>query len=164
MLRRGGPIVPCSLAHRRAARRRPDIRFAIRAVGRLLRCGQHLPSRGTMKKTISTQKLQSLRKGTEGFLLVDVLPKEQFALDHIPGARNVPLDTVDFAKVVAEKAAGSKTRKVVVYCSGGSSEAAAKGARLLVEDGFTNVIEYEGGLASWNESKRARLTVRTKSD
>ncbi len=115
-----------------------------------------------MKKTISTEKLQSLRKGTEGFLLVDVLTKEEFAKDHIPGARNVPLDTVGFAQSVADKAAGSKTRKVVLYGSGGANDASSKAARLLVDDGFTNVIEYEGGLASWNESKRARLSMRTK--
>lgn len=116
-----------------------------------------------MKKTITTEKLQSLRQSAEGFLLVDVLSKEQFAQDHIPGARNVPLDTANFAKVVAEKAAGSKSRKVVLYSTGPSCEASSKGVKLLVDGGFTNVIEYEGGLASWNESKRARLAQRAKA-
>ncbi|MBL8752389.1 MAG: rhodanese-like domain-containing protein [Planctomycetes bacterium] len=116
-----------------------------------------------MKKTITTEKLQSLRKGAEGFLLVDVLSKEQFAQDHIPGARNVPLDTFDFAHAVAEKAAGSKARKVVLYCSGPTCDASSKAAKMLVESGFTNVIEYEGGLASWNESKKARLAAAAKA-
>lgn len=116
-----------------------------------------------MKKTITTEKLQNLRKGADGFLLVDVLSKEQFAQDHIPGARNVPLDTANFAKAVADKAAGSKSRKVVLYCSGPGCDASSKGAKLLVDGGFTNVIEYEGGLASWNESKRARLAARTNA-
>ena len=116
-----------------------------------------------MKKTISTEKLQSLRKGTEGFVLIDVLTKADFDKDHIPGARNVPLDTSDFAKEVAEKAAGSKSKRVVLYCSGPASDASAKAARLLVDAGFTNVIQYEGGLASWNESKRARLARNAKT-
>ena len=116
-----------------------------------------------MKKTISTEKLQSMRKGAEGFLLLDVLSKELFAADHIPGARNVPLDTENFCKAVAEKAAGSKTRKVVLYCKGADCDASSKGVKLLVDGGFTNVFEYEGGLASWNESKRARLAQRAKA-
>ena len=115
-----------------------------------------------MKKTITTEKLQSLRKGTEGFLLVDVLGKESFTKDHIPGARNVPLDTADFAQAIAEKAAGSKSRRVVLYSNGPDCEASSKAVRLLVAGGFTNVFAYEGGLAAWNESKRARLSAATK--
>jgi phage shock protein E len=115
-----------------------------------------------MKKTITTEKLHSLRKGTDGFLLLDVLGKDEFAKDHIPGARNVPLETVDFAKAVAEKAAGSKTRRVVVYSRGTQCDAAARAARLLTGANFTNVVEYQGGLAAWNESKAARLAANAK--
>lgn len=115
-----------------------------------------------MKKTISTEKLQILRKGNEGFLLVDVLDKAAFDLDHIPGARNVPLDTLGFPQVVADKNAGSKTRRVVLYGASTQCEAPAKAAKQLVADGFTNVVLYEGGLAAWNESKRARLERANK--
>jgi rhodanese-related sulfurtransferase len=115
-----------------------------------------------MKKTITTEKLKSLRKGTEGFVLIDVLPASEFELDHIPGARNVPVDTFDFAKAVADKSAGSKTRKVVLYGRGRDCDAAARGVRFLATARFTNVTEYEGGLAAWNESKRARLSAVTK--
>jgi rhodanese-related sulfurtransferase len=115
-----------------------------------------------MKKTITTEKLQTLRKGNEGFLLIDVLATEHFAKDHIPGARNVPLATTNFAKAVADKAAGSKTKKVVLYCGGPDCDASSKAARILVEAGFTSVVQYEGGLASWNESKRARLARNAK--
>jgi rhodanese-related sulfurtransferase len=38
----------------------------------------------------------------------------------------------------------------------------AKAAKQLVADGFTNVVLYEGGLAAWNESKRARLERANK--
>lgn len=113
-----------------------------------------------MKKTISTEKLQQLRKGHEGFLLLDVLGKDAFDKDHIPGARNVPIDTPDFAKAVAEKAAGSKTRRVVLYSQGGDCPAAAQGVRMLAAANFTHVVHYEGGLAAWNESKRARAAAK----
>lgn len=109
-----------------------------------------------MKKTITTEKLQTLRKSAEGFLLIDVVAKEGFDKDHIPGARNVPLASADFVRTVALKASGSKTRKVVLYCDNDKCDASSKAVQMLVDDGFTNVIEYEGGLSSWNESKKAR--------
>ncbi len=103
-----------------------------------------------------------MRKGTEGFVLIDVLPKVEFDRDHIPGARNVPIDTFDFAKAVADKSAGSKTRKVVLYGRGVNCDVAARGIRMLATACFTNVSEYEGGIAAWNESKRARLAASTQ--
>lgn len=116
-----------------------------------------------MVKTISTEKLKSLRKSNEGFLLIDVLSKEQFDKDHIPGARNVPLDTVDFVEEVAARASGSKGRRVVLYCGSQECNDSARAAQMLVASGFTNVLDYEGGLASWNESQRARAGARVRS-
>lgn len=49
----------------------------------------------------------------------------------------MPFGTAGFAAAVADKAAGSKARKVVLYGCG-------------------------GGMLSWHESQRARLAVRTK--
>ena len=115
------------------------------------------------KKIITTEKLQGLRKGSTGFLLIDVLAKEAFAKDHIPGARNVPLDTADFAKVVADTAAGCRGMHVVVYCASAACDASSKAAQLLCDGGFTNVREYEGGLAAWNESTRARVARHART-
>ena len=116
-----------------------------------------------MKKTISTEKLHSLRKASVGFLLIDLLGRDDFAKDHIPGARNVPADTPDFPKAVADKAAGSKTRQVVLYGRGVNCDLSAKACKTLTNANFTNVVDYEGGLAAWNESKRARLAARAKA-
>jgi rhodanese-related sulfurtransferase len=116
-----------------------------------------------MLKTITTEKLQLLRKGNEGFLLIDVLSAAQFEQDHIPGARSVPLDTADFAEVVAQKASGGRGRRVVLYGSGQDSDASAKAAAMLVASGFTNVFDYRGGLASWNASKAARRSTGTRT-
>jgi rhodanese-related sulfurtransferase len=47
-----------------------------------------------------------------GAQLVEVLPHEEFAEEHLPGAINLPLKTLD-----AETAAGlDKRNPVVVYC------------------------------------------------
>ena len=108
-----------------------------------------------MSRAISTAQLKSLRKGAKGFLLIDVLPKEMFDLDHIPGARNVPLDAADFVQAVAHHASGSRNRRVILYCAGPGSDASARAAAMLVAGGFTDVLDYAGGLAAWNESTTA---------
>jgi rhodanese-related sulfurtransferase len=45
----------------------------------------------------------------------------------------------------------------VLYGAGPGCDAAGEAVQKLVTGGFTNVIEYDGGLAAWNESKRARV-------
>lgn len=118
-----------------------------------------------MLKTITTDRLHALRKSAEGFLLIDVSPKAAFDADHIPGARNVPIDVDDDAGFVAGvmlKASGSRTRKVVVYCAGPACDASSHGARLLVAAGFTSVLEYEDGLAGWATRKASAPRIAGK--
>ena len=50
-----------------------------------------------------------------GAQLVDVLPEREYAEEHLPGAINVPLKTLD----AASTARLDKTRAVVVYCHDG---------------------------------------------
>ena len=48
----------------------------------------------------------------KGAQLVDVLPAEDFELDHIPGAINIPLREIN-TKTLSKL---SKDRPVIVYC------------------------------------------------
>ncbi|MCU0863387.1 MAG: rhodanese-like domain-containing protein [Planctomycetes bacterium] len=107
----------------------------------------------TNNKTISTSELQQLNHGKTDFLLLDVLPKAQFDQDHIEGARNVPFDSTDFV-AAAGRAAGSKTRKVVVYCSGTGCSTSGKAAAALTAAGHSDVRTYEGGLEAWRAEKK----------
>ena len=61
-------------------------------------------------KTITTSELRRLRSAKTDMLLVDVLAKEQFAKDHIEGAKNVPFDGADFLPSMA-RAASNKSKK-----------------------------------------------------
>jgi rhodanese-related sulfurtransferase len=48
----------------------------------------------------------------EGAELVEVLPPEEYVEEHLPGAINIPLKTLD-----ADTTAGlDKTKAIVVYC------------------------------------------------
>jgi rhodanese-related sulfurtransferase len=50
-----------------------------------------------------------------GVQLVDVLPEREYAEEHLPGAINIPLKTLD----AANTARLDKTKAVVVYCHDG---------------------------------------------
>ncbi len=50
-----------------------------------------------------------------GVQLVDVLPAQEYADEHLPGAINIPLKTLD----AANTARLDRTRAVVVYCYDG---------------------------------------------
>lgn len=74
-----------------------------------------------------------------GAVLIDVRSPQEYRMGHIPGSRNVPLETV--ARWTAEK-----DTPVYVYCqSGGRSRRAAK---ILRKNGFTNVTDL-GGIVYW---------------
>lgn len=107
-----------------------------------------------MPKTIDTAALHRLRKGHEGFLLVDVADAMVFAKDHIPGACNVPLADAAFAQTVASRLAGNKTRRIVIYGAGLPDATSSAACARLLAAGFTNVLEYAGGLSEWNGSRR----------
>jgi rhodanese-related sulfurtransferase len=63
-----------------------------------------------MPEPIEIERLRELL--AEGSQLVEVLPAEEYAEEHLPSAINIPLKTLD-----AETAAQlDKTRPVVVYC------------------------------------------------
>jgi rhodanese-related sulfurtransferase len=81
--------------------------------------------------------------------LVEALPADAFAAEHIPGGRNVPGQmSAELAARVAPDRAGT----VVVYCSGPycnrSKIAAAAFARL----GYADVRVYAGGKQDWAEA------------
>ena len=63
-----------------------------------------------MPKEIDRRGLQQMVEA--GAQLVEVLPAEEYAEDHLPGAISIPLRHVD-----AEGSKGlDKTRAVIVYC------------------------------------------------
>lgn len=48
----------------------------------------------------------------EGAQLVEVLPAEEYNAEHLPGARNIPLRTLDRRSVAQLQ----RDRAVIVYC------------------------------------------------
>ena len=106
-------------------------------------------------ETIDRDELKRMNETNhEDFVLINVLPREEFNEKHIRTSINIPVDSDDFAEKV-ESVAGGKDRKIVVYCANFDCDASPTAARKLEEAGFDKVYDYEGGTEDWFEQKEA---------
>ena len=78
---------------------------------------------------------------TPGAILLDVRTPQEYREGHIPGSKNVPLQSMESVKQAAAKDA-----PVFVYCYSGSRSSQAAG--ILKQMGYTNVKNI-GGIASY---------------
>ena len=79
----------------------------------------------------------------EGAVLLDVRTPQEYQEGHIPGSKNVPLQTIDKISSVAD----NKNIPLFVYCySGGRSRQAAA---VLQSMGYTNVTNI-GGITAYS--------------
>lgn len=75
-------------------------------------------------------------------LIVDVREPDEWAMARIPGAVHIPLG------MLRERAAEiPRDRPVILQCHSGNRSAGA--TRDLIELGFTNVRNLEGGISEW---------------
>src|SRR5207248_2978064 len=80
-----------------------------------------------------------------GAQLVEVLPEEEYAEEHLPGAVNIPLKRLD-----AETAGGlDRDAPVVVYCWDELCDMSPRAACRLDTLGFREVYDYLPGKAEW---------------
>ena len=100
-------------------------------------------------KTINTEELKKKIDTNEDFILVDVLGKESYEGKHLPKAVNIPVDEIE-GKVSSELP--DKNKEVIVYCASTDCHASPNAAKKLEELGYTNVVDFEAGLAGWQEA------------
>ena len=81
-------------------------------------------------------------RNTPGAILLDVRTPQEYREGHIPGSKNIPLQTIDKVRTVVE----NKDTPLYVYCrSGGRSRQAVQ---LLRQMGYRNVTNI-GGIAAY---------------
>ncbi len=79
-------------------------------------------------------------------IVVEALPAPHYEDAHLPGAQNLPHDSdpTTIAAVLPDR-----DETVVVYCSNLACQNSTILSRRLVQLGYTDVREYEGGKEDW---------------
>ena len=78
----------------------------------------------------------------KGAVLLDVRTPQEYREGHVPGSKNVPLQTIDKVDSVVE----NKDTALYVYCHSGARSRQA--ASILQHMGYTNVNNI-GGMAAY---------------
>src|SRR5438132_1302048 len=94
-------------------------------------------------RTVDRDELVTLIR--EGAQLVEVLPAEEYATDHLPGAVNIPLRELDERAPVELDGA----RPVIVYCWDIACDLSPRAGRRLERLGFSTVYDYTVGKLDW---------------
>ena len=100
-------------------------------------------SGGDSYRQISTSEAAELMETEEGYIILDVRTPDEFRERHIPGAINIPNETIGGE---APSELPDKDQLILVYCRSGnrSKQAAAK----LSDMGYVNIVEF-GGINDW---------------
>ena len=102
-----------------------------------------------MAATIDHISRESLRQKLElgaGLVLVDALPPMSYATSHLPGAINLPPESVDGR---AQRRIPDRNTEIVVYCSDVTCNSSVLVANRLIELGYENVSHYAEGKNDW---------------
>jgi rhodanese-related sulfurtransferase len=102
-------------------------------------------------ETITADDLKEKLESDDDFVLIDTLGDMSYQRAHLPEAISISAKDNNFVANV-EAAVADKSVPVIVYCASFSCDLSPQAAQDLVDAGFENVIDYEGGLKDWVES------------
>ena len=94
-------------------------------------------------RQINMDEAITMMEEESGYIILDVRTPEEFADKHIPGAINIPNETISTEEIPELP---DKEQLILVYCRSGnrSKQASEKLAAL----GYTNIAEF-GGINDW---------------
>ena len=73
---------------------------------------------------------------------------DAFIAKHIPGSINIPTENAEMAESIIPY----KDAEIVVYCTNSDCTASPELTRKLEDMGYTNVSDFENGLAGWKSA------------
>ena len=92
---------------------------------------------------ITQEEAKQIMDTTNGYILLDTRPGEEYDQSHIPGALLIPHTEIADR---AEEELPDKDQVILVYCRSGNRSKQA--SEVLAELGYTNVKEF-GGIHTW---------------
>lgn len=108
-----------------------------------LLAGCAAPAKEINYRQIGMDEAVAMMEEESGYIILDVRTPEEFSDKHIPGAINIPNETIGTEEIPELP---DKEQLILVYCRSGnrSKQASEKLAAL----GYTHVVEF-GGINDW---------------
>ena len=118
-------------------------KFIMLLLSVLFLAGCAAPAEGGSYRQINMDAAITMMEEESGYMILDVRTPEEFADKHIPGAINIPNETISTEEIPELP---NKDQLILVYCRSGnrSKQASEKLAAL----GYTNIVEF-GGINDW---------------
>ena len=97
-------------------------------------------------RQVSVEEFERLSQvGTN--VVLDVRTKKEFAAGHIPGAKNLDVNSPNFEKELGQL---DKTKVYLVHCA--SSRRSALACEKMKQAGFQTLIEMSAGFRGWEKA------------
>ena len=94
-------------------------------------------------RQINMDEAITMMEEESSYIILDVRTPEEFADKHIPGAINIPNETISTEEIPELP---DKDQLILVYCRSGNRSKQA--SEKLVALGYTNIVEF-GGINDW---------------
>ncbi|HEX8771510.1 MAG TPA: rhodanese-like domain-containing protein [Acidimicrobiales bacterium] len=101
-----------------------------------------------MADTITREDLRTAIAAGD-VIVLEALPPMYFDKEHLPGARNLPLEHIE---ELAPRLIPTTDAAVVTYCSNTACNNSTIAVARLKTLGYTNVRKYAGGKQDWVEA------------
>ena len=109
----------------------------------LLLAGCGAQSEESTYRQINAEEAAAMMEEESGYLILDVRTAGEYIEKHIPGAVNIPNETIGTEDIPELP---DKEQLILVYCRSGNRSKQA--AEKLVKLGYTNIVEF-GGINDW---------------
>lgn len=106
-------------------------------------CSVSSKEKKTSYEQITMEEVLDLMENEKDYVILDVRTEGEYKEGHIPGALNIPNETIGKEEIAALP---DKTKKILVYCRSGSRSKQA--AKKLADLGYENIYEF-GGIIDW---------------
>ena len=93
---------------------------------------------------ITAEEAAKMMQSATDYIVLDVRTEQEYASGHIPGAVNIPNETIASGAI---QQLPDKEQLILVYCRSGNRSKQA--AEKLVNLGYTNIVEF-GGINDWS--------------
>ena len=109
---------------------------------------------------LTTDEVAELLKKPDELVLIDAMPADNFAKEHLAGAKNFAFPKVAVDEWTTDETGGSqeeyeallgsdKDKLIVVYCGFTNCDRSHNAAVFARQLGYTNVKRYAGGIYAW---------------